>query len=123
MRTKRWIILWLAAVASSAWFGANVGHRIGYKDGWMAHALDSFAVEKYHHEADALSNDDDAQALAAIWAKCMADAQRQEAEWQALSVRQKWKYPTDPFWKRGVGEPRRISKSQQEKFVKALQGK
>ena len=100
--------------------GFLLGHEIGFKDGWSASFIDSYAVRSYHEQADNLLNDDNPDSLAAIWQSCIIQAQEYETFWESVGFWQRLKYPIEPFWKRGAGEPRRLSKSQRNKLVDAL---
>ena len=97
-----------------------LGHEIGFKNGWSASFIDNYAVTSYHEQADNLLNDDNPDSLAAIWQSCIIQAQDYETFWESVGFWQKLKYPIEPFWKRGAGEPRRLSKSQRNKLVDAL---
>lgn len=97
-----------------------IGHKIGYKDGWIAYSIDSIAVSEYHEQADALLDDENADSLAKIWSRSISTATRLETEWDSFSLYQKWNYSVEPFWKEGRGGPRRISKKTRKALVEVL---
>lgn len=91
-----------------------------FNAGWVAYAIDSHAVDNYHRRAAALPDDGDANALAEIWREEVARAEKAQADWDALTPQQQHDYPCEPFWKKGRGEPRRLSRSQQSNLIEAL---
>ena len=97
--------------------------QLAYKNGWMAYAFDSIAIDEYHFRADALENDDDMAALAAIWEQAKENARAAQEDWERLPIDRKLATRAEPFWNSNRGEPRRISRSGRRKFREALTGK
>lgn len=75
--------------------------KVNYNRGWIAAAIDHWAVY-YFHELPGTNAEQS-------WAACVAEAQRLEEAWEALPLQEKHDYPAaTPFWKRNVGPPRQL---------------
>lgn len=101
--------------------GLGIGYKLGYNKGWMSCCLDSIVIKQYHTEADKLENDDDPIALAKCWYDATNHIQKAETVWNNMSVFDKYRLDYTPFWKKNIGQPRRISKSQKKKFVETIE--
>jgi hypothetical protein len=112
----RYLILAIAIAGMLVGVGS---YRYGFSRGWIEYAADAYAIESYHDCADQLTDDEDADALAACWDKSRTDAAGLMASWDAASLRHKLTTPV-PFWRQDIGEPRRLSRGQKTKLTTAL---
>jgi hypothetical protein len=95
--------------ASLSHFEMDRRERVAWADGWQAYYIDSWAVGEYHRRVDALGDNRDPEARKAIWDEILLEAAEMEREW--MSAHDSVKLQTiqgGPFWKRGVGQPRRL---------------
>lgn len=98
----------------------SIAYKIGYADGWVNCLIDYHAVQDFHDEANRLENDEDEVALEALWLRITDRASAEKKEWDSVSDKHKTNHGFSPFWSRGAGMPRRISRNQGKKLVEQL---
>jgi hypothetical protein len=87
----------------------QIALKAAFNDGWMACSIDAQAVRSYHDRLDRI-DDSDASKRDETWQQCLEEAARTQQWWDNHTVERKALADFQPFWKRSVGEPRRILK-------------